>query len=403
MPPWVKIAWRNVFRQKRRSLFTGLTLLSCASLLSFALSIGEGSYASIIEIITHAHTGDIQIHEETYLESPGLYKVISSYEARMKELLKKPFVSAVAPRIRAGGMAFVGEKVTGVKILGIDPVLEAATLAMKDRLKSGDYLQGPKDALLGYQAAKILQAKLGSEIFLLSQGLDGSVANEVYRVVGIVGKDSSDPDQRTVFLSLEAAKSFLSLRDVHELIIRLTDNAKNKALARDWNQKLSSHALKASPWQEVEKEFYRSMELDKEGNDYFMVIMITIVGLSVVNSVLMTTLERRREFGLMKALGTRPRDIFLAILAEVFFLGMFFLCLAFILSLGLNFYMAQWGIDLGFEMEIAGQVMDRMRGEVSFYTLGYPLMMVLTTAMAVTLWPALSAARIQPVEALRKH
>src|SRR5690606_16430476 len=129
-----------------------------------------------------------------YVDSPSFYDTIKDPAAIVRAVVDDPAVVAVTPRVRSAALAFLGEKATGVSLLGVDPEREVKVTTLASQIESGRMLsQEPGEIVLGIGAAETLRAKLGDEVFLISQGVDGSIANDVFRVVGLVGEDKGSP------------------------------------------------------------------------------------------------------------------------------------------------------------------------------------------------------------------
>ncbi|MCM2323386.1 MAG: ABC transporter permease [Oligoflexia bacterium] len=408
----LRIAFRNILRQKRRSLFTGLALLVCFVLFSFIESITEGTYGHMIDLFTRDHTGHVQVHRRGYLDRPSISKAIdpaSGIEAKLKEMRE---VVAFAPRVKGGGLAYAKTKTTPVQIIGIDPVREEKTSTLRQRLKRGQYLgagapgEGIRGAMIGQGVAENLKIDLGDELVLISQGADGSVANDRYRVEGVIGTMESS-DQMNVYLTLPAAQEFFSLDGrVHELAVLLKHHSESVRFAAKLQGSLGAaeggQALSIDPWQVVEEDFYRAMQTDRKGNQISKVILLVIVCIGVLNAVLMTILERTREYGVLKAVGTRPGRLFRLIVLEMGFLSLLSVSTGLVLAVPINYWFATRGISVP-PVEVGGIPYDKMLGEFSVRAFFWPAVTIVVASVVVSLFPALKAVRSRVVDALRSN
>lgn len=163
----VKLAFRNILRNCRRSILTLLSMGGGFFLLCLTLSMSEGSYANIINVFTQDHTGHVQIHQGNYLERPSLYKTINHADALISELEQQTSVIAVAPRIYAPSLAYGKNKAFPAQVIGIDQQREARTTRLEDKVNQGNYLNnqlsedGYYSAMIGYSLAKNLQLSFG--------------------------------------------------------------------------------------------------------------------------------------------------------------------------------------------------------------------------------------------------
>ena len=431
----IKLAFRNVLRNKRRSLLTLLSMGGGFFLLSLTLSMSEGSYSNIIDIFTRDHTGHIQIHQGDYLNRPSLYKTINHADNLIKQLNKNKNIIGIAPRIYAPSLAYAKDKTFPAHVIGIDPLRESLTTRLKSKVTQGHYLSNDKTdkgyfgAMIGFSLAKNLHLTLGDELILISQGIDGSIANDIFIVTAIVG-DANAYERMNIYLNLDAIRQFLSMESstiepsagqVHELAILLSDLKQARDFAQTLQQKLNlnlnaninanndpqnrnesnKNKLTVSPWQVVESSFYKGMQADKKGSYISMAIIIFIVSIGVLNTILMGTLERTREFGVLKSIGTRPSAVFTLIMLESFVLAVISCLLGLLISIPVNFWLSIDGIAMPEKIEMGGIVFDTMLGELSWYVISLPTLVVIASTLVVSLIPAIKAAQISPLKALQ--
>ncbi|WP_250655114.1 ABC transporter permease [Alkalimarinus coralli] len=408
-----KLALRNILRNRRRSILTILSMGGGYLLLSFMLAMTEGSYNHIIDVFTRDHTGHIQIHQGNYLERPSLYKTIDHAAPLITQLKKDNQVTGITPRIYGPSLAYGKDKTFPANVIGIDPIAEASTTYLKNKVQQGHYLSngmtshGYYPAMVGQALAKNLHLTIGDELVLISQGIDGSIANDIYEITGIVGTQDSY-ERMNVYLSLSAMQQFLSMGDqVHELAISLTHQTYAAPFANQLQQwfKLQEHepyrALTAAPWQVVESTFFNSMQADKKGNYISMGILIFIVSIGVLNTVLMGILERTREFGVLKAIGTRPAAVFRLIMLESLILAAASCIFGLIFALPANYWLTVVGITLPEPIDMGGILFETMLGEITMFSMGVPALVVIGSTLLVSLVPGIRASRISPLKALQ--
>lgn len=403
----LKLALRNVLRNRRRSLLTIISMGGGYFLLSAMAAMTEGSYSNMIDLFTRDHTGHVQIHQGDYLNRPSLYKTIQNPQKLMHLLTSQPQVVAVSARIYGPSLAYGNAKSSPANVIGINPKLEASTTLLKQKLTKGKYLSsnmnddGYFSALVGVSLANNLKLEVGDELILISQGIDGSIANDVFQIVGIVGTEDSY-ERLNVYLSLPAMGQFLSMgNQVHELAIRLQHQNQAREFSGNLKQIINEDGLSYEPWQIVEAAFFNGMQADKKGNYVSMGIIIFIVAIGVLNAILMSTLERTHEFGVLKAIGTRPFGIFKLILLESSMLAMASCLLGACFALPLNLWMATEGIPMPTPVDMGGIRFDTMLGEVSLFSMGMPVLVVLGSTLLVSVVPAIRASQISPTQAMR--
>ncbi len=398
----LKMAFRNILRQKRRTLLTALMISGGFLLFSFSIGISEGTYGSIIEMFTRMHTGDIQIHKKEYLKRSSLYKTINNSADLSASLKQMKFIKSFTPRVYSSALSFAGTKTSGAMIMGLDPVMESASTNLALQIKTGKFLplKPSKKVVLGKGLADILKVNLNDEISLIGQGADGSIANENFRIIGIIGENGSSFGQRHCFMHIKDAQEFLSLGDrIHEIAIVLNDHKNARKRAEDIKAAFNDDSVEIDPWQIIEKEFYSAMLTDRKGANISNFIIMIIVLMGVLNTILMSILERTREFGVMKAIGASPSDIFKLIMAEVIILGSASLIVGIIGSLAVNYYLSIHGIPVT-PIAYGGIKFTQIISTIEAKVIYQPTYIFLTAIIITGLYPALRAANIMPIEAL---
>jgi len=400
----LKMALRNIFRQKRRTILTGLSMLVGFVLAVIFIGWSDGAYNNIIRTFTGNRLGHIQIHEKTYTNRPSLYKTIDDLSQISETLHQIKEVQSWAPRLFSAGLVSVGEKSAGVQIIGIDPEKETKTTHFdKKVIKGRNFSQAPShEAIIGKGLAEILNAGVDDEIVIISQAADGSIANDLYTIIGISSSGDDISDRISFYLPLREAQELLVLEGrVHEIAVtvdKLSHVSRVNALI---TEKLQNPELIVEPWQVFAKSFYQAMQADKEGMWIMLVVIVLIVAVGVLNTVLMSVLERRREYGLLKAVGTKPRQIITLVLLEVTILAMLSLLLGTGLGLGANSFLSTHGIKFGEGFTYGGMKFDTMYSEVNARSFIIPAVTVLLCALLVSFYPSLKAAKTEPAKTMR--
>jgi putative ABC transport system permease protein len=409
----LKIAFRNIFRQRRRSAFTILTMVGGFVLFSLALSMSEGTYATVIQKFTQSYTGHLQIHKIGYLDKPSLYKTLTDYEAINTQLKNVPGIKSFTPRIYAGALASKDKKTAIARVVGISPEQEAKTTSLKNKIKEGNYLtEGPSatgknNVVVGAGLADTLKLKLGDELVLVGQGADGSISNDLFIVSGILKGDNYSMDRNYCYMNIQAAQKFLSLEGetgFHEIAVVLDDYRDAGVVAKSLSQifsKANITTVEVLPWTSVEKQFYNTMVFEKRGIRICLMVIVIIVAIGVLNTVLMTILERTTEYGVLRALGTRPLTLFWMILLESAGLALFSIFIGLIISFILNYWVSIHGIDYPNPIDIGGFTITTMYGLIYPGAFITPAIVTFCTAVFVSLFPARRAMKIIPVEAMR--
>jgi putative ABC transport system permease protein len=403
-PVILKIAFRNALRQKRRTALTLLTIFGGFTLAAISIGWSDGTYSYIINMFTRNRLGQIEVHENSYLDQPSLYKRIQNYKRIGARIQRIEGVETWAPRVFAAGLASLGDKTAGVQVIGMDPELEERATHFNKNVLRGTPLSTNLShrILLGKGLAQILGAQIGNDIVILSQAADGSIANDIYKLSGIVDTGDETVDRTGFYMNLEEAQQLLVLDDtVHEIIVIVHDLKQVGEITQTIRKTLNDPNLDVQPWQEFARSFYNAMKADQEGMWIMLFVIILIVAVGVLNTVLMSVLERRREYGLLKAIGTRPSQIVKLVLAELCVIAFGGVLLGAGLSIAVNWFLSIHGISLPTTLSYGGAEFKQMYTEVSARSLYLPAITVFFTAILVGVAPAIKAAGTDPAEAMR--
>ena len=402
----LRVAFRNIFRQKRRSLLTFLTIFFGFVLSSLAIGITFGTFNGVVDSFTRTNLGHIQIHEKDYLDRPALYRTVDDVPRVSRLLGSLPEVEAWAPRCYAAGLASLGDKTSGVQVIGIDPERENGASRFNKKIKEGRVFRpdSSKEVILGAGLAKYLKARPGDEVVIVSQAADGSIANDAYRVVGLLDSGNPESDRIAFYLPLKTAQELFVLDGrAHQIIVVARRLDQVDALAGRITTGLQSSGLSVQTWKEFARSFYEAMMRDRRNHQTMTYIILMIVAIGVLNTILMAVLERRREYGILKAVGTKPRHIFALILLEANFLALLAVAAGSALSLALNGYLAVHGIQYAQDVTFAGMQLSRVYSAVNIEAFAIPALTILVFTSLVALFPALKASRLDPARTMRMY
>ena len=396
----LQLAWRNLWRNRRRTLITLLALALGVMGIVTLQSYRESAFAQMLESITTQLVGHIQIHGRGYQEAPEIGNVV--LDPRTIEATVQGVLPGVRPERRVLGAGLVGtaDTAAGAMVMGVQPGHTSYTV--KKGASFGDAPAGL--AVLGIDLAAQLGVDVGGEVVLVGAAADGSVANDRYTVLGLADAGTFELNATEVFLHIADAQAFFGLGEgVHQLVLRLpTDDEDLSTPLAATRAALDLKALEALSWSEILPELKSTLALKRKGQHSVDVIVFLIVGLGVLNTMTMSVFERTREIGVMLSLGTRPRRVLALIVAEALLQGV--LGLAIGLSLSAALLYGAGSIDLG--GLAAGDVMGirfpaHVELHMPFTAVKSAGITILATMFAGGLLPAIRASRLVPVEAMR--
>ncbi|MDA0791704.1 MAG: ABC transporter permease [Proteobacteria bacterium] len=407
----VTLAYRNILRHRRRTFLTALSMTGGFVLCTFSFSMLEGSWGGAVDIFTLDHTGHVQVHFGDYHRRPKVHKAIDDIEAVEDALKAHRKVEAFAPRVFAPALAYAGEKTAPVSVIGINAEREASTSRILQKVQEGEYFDASPDldgyfgAMVGVSVARSLNIGVGDEIVLISQGADGSIANDIFVVRATIGSRTSH-DRYAVYLPLSVAQSFLTMGTrVHEYALIVSSPRNNEAIAREINAAVQAvnPELTALPWQVLEETFYTTMKADKQSNHFMMVIIVFLVFIGVLNTVLMSILERTREFGVIRALGSRPIQIIKLVFLETMIMATLSIAAGLVLLVPILYWLVGYGFALPETIEVGGVEFGQMKGIVIPSVIIAPALLIYGFAALVSIPPGIRAASITPRSALSSH
>lgn len=399
-----KLAYRNVTRQKRRSLFTILGMIFGAVIVAFSISLTDGTYDTMISSYTESNSGHVQIHKKGYLDTPSIYKNIKVNEELIGKMEKVDGVEAYSYRVFSGGLIFNKNLSSAVMINGYSKSENEVTKIFS-RISNKPYFtsEDEKSLYMSKKLAVLLKLKVGDQAVIISQGADGSIANDQFKVEGVFDSAKLGVSTNSVYMPIKTTQDFLSLGNrVHEIALLSRDFHSSELVAERLNLLLPDE-LSADSWKVVLKDFYRAMELDKSGNRVSLGIIIFIVAIGVLNTVLMSVLERTREFGVLKAIGTRPFQIGKLIVYENFILASISVVVATFISYGIISYFAVNQIQLPEPISYGGLEVSGMKTLVNLESFLVPALVIYISCFVVCLFPAYRASRISPIKAMNDH
>lgn len=402
-----QLAMRNLSRNRRRTLLTGLIITMSTAVLILTDAYIQGFMDTTVRSATRLYSGDAQIHQRDYLAERDESKVIQDATPYLDRLDNEPLVAGYAARAQAFGLISSAADNRAAQVVGVDPQPEATVSRLADVVVRGEYLDADGSAnqlLIGHRLASLLEVDLGDRIVVSVHNLDwGGTQQELFRVSGIVNFNARFLDEDSAFVLQSRLQEMLGIGDgVHEIAMVL----QSAALASDpdlslWSR-LSDDNVRAQGWTTLNPQLASMLDLSGAGLLVISVVLFILAALGVTNGIFMSIYERTWEIGVLLAIGTRRRGIFRLILLETLILAIGSILVGVALGALLTAILAQTGVDYG-AMEISGvSIAEVVRPE--FRTLQYSVfpIAILVLTLIAAIYPALNAARIVPAHALHK-
>ena len=403
------IAWRNLWRNTRRTILSVLAIAFSVVVLLFFMCLQQGSYKDMIRNAVNVHTGFLQVQHEGYLKDKNLEKAFRGYKKIFKILDKTKHVTGYAPRINAPVLASFEDHTSGAMIFGIDPDKEKNLSTISKVIQKGRYLEksDQKGVLVGETLAKNLQVDIGDKVAYMGQGADGSLAAGLLEVMGIFKSGSNQMDRSTLFANLDNLdESFSMYGGVHEIAIKIDDLRNLDTVQSDLAATIQKDDIPKTvvlTWDQVLPGVKQGIDLDWQSAQIFYVILMMVVGFGIMNTFLMSFLERTREFGVLMSIGMLPGKIARLIFIEAMLLTAVGLVTGLIGGSALTYYYEVKGISLASMEEMMAEygMSATMYPELSWWLIRRTSIFIVVVSAIVALYPAIKVMRLQPVDALR--
>lgn len=401
-----KMAWRNVWRNKRRSILTMAAIAFVCVLLIFMLSFQFGTYEAMINAAVKINTGYFQVQAEGYNADRDMRQVVERPEAVAEALEKRPEVVAFTFRAESFSLVSSEDRTYGAWVTGVQPGREAAISSLPRLVRQGEYLEDGdgEQALVGELLAKNLKIGVGDALTVLGQGRDGSVAATVVTVKGVVRTGQDAIDRVAVYIPLDTFQEVYFMRGSVHAAVAITRSLWDvsdamTALAKDLPER---SGLAILDWKALLPGLAQGILMDLVGGVIFYLLLLIVVSFSILNTFLMVIFERTREFGVLMAMGATPGRLVRLLLVESGILTAIGIAAGVVLGCLVTGYFQINGIDFGEASELFRQygIPSRMYPRLSLISAAAGPLLVLVITFQVALYPALKVRKLKPVEAL---
>jgi putative ABC transport system permease protein len=400
------MAWRNVWRSRRRSLVTVAAMSLALLVMILYAGLLEGYVRDMERNVLDLEVGDVQLFAADYRDNPSIYTRIENPDEAVLAPLERAGYPASA-RLLAYGLAAAGDSSAGVSFRGVDVEDDARVSRIHEQVAEGRWLD-PADAkgvVLGRRLAHTLAVEPGAELVVLSQGADGAMAYDLYTVRGILRSIGDMTDRTGVFMTTGALRELLVVPEgVHQIIVRRPPGIELDDAAH--RVKSLAGQLEVKTWRQLLPTIASMMDSARGVMIAMLVVVYAAVGILILNAMLMAVFERIREFGVLKALGVGPFDVLRLILLETGIQTGIAIGVGLALGIPGILYLSHTGIDLaGFAgISIMGIALDPVwRAAISLRVFATPIGVLLIIVGAAVVYPALKAALIRPVDAIHHH
>lgn len=411
----VRLSLRSLGRQARRSILTASAMVVGLALLVISRALADGSHESWIDQGVRAGAGHVTIQSPAYQTSGNLSDRLTpdrvdAARAALADPRITPLVAAAAPRLSVSGLASSPTSALPVSIVGVDPSVETDFSTLPPKAVEGRYLEAGDrlDAFIGTSLAERLDLTLGSRLVLTTQDASGEIVGQLVRVRGIFRTGIPEIDEGLVHIPIETARQWLSAPgSVTQLAILLHDSRRTPAAAAALRAALgSAEGTVVLSWRQTAPQLDAAVRVDDAGDYIFHGVLFAIVALAILNAILMSVLNRAREFGVLQALGLTSRETGAVVFTE----GVLLTLASGVVGVALGFVItwALWrnGLDLSAfydeSISMSGiAVSPIIIPRFHLAQITQSLAFTLFVGMAASIYPAVQAARIDVAQAMK--
>mgnify|MGYP005838558395 CR=1 FL=1 len=405
MSTYLTLAWRNLWRNKKRTLIAAASVFFAVILALLMRSMQTGYYDYMIEASVKMYTGYIQVHGKDYWEKRSLDESMTVDADLLEKLKNTPGVTLTVPRFETFSLISHRNKTKVAQITGINPQLENQLTDLRNKIVSGKYLDdSSKGIILAEGLAEILKVQVGDSVVIYGQGYHGVTAAAQVPIVGIIKFTLPELNKVFTYLSLDYAQWVFSAPDRLTSLSVMIDNPKNLDEIESDIKKIFDESFEVMDWKELSPELVQSIQIDNAQGIIMLGILYVVIAFGIFGTIMMMTAERIKEFGILISVGMKKWKLALVSVYETLFISFIGVAAGAIISVPILFYfranpipltgeMADAIVAWGFEPILPFAVYPGM-----FFA---QIWTVLAIAAVSAIYPVLFIRKLKPVEALR--
>jgi ABC-type lipoprotein release transport system permease subunit len=402
----IKMAWRNLWRNPRRTLITLFSMTFGLTMMIVGYALMDGMLNQMVHYATVLGTGHVQVHHPDYLEDHSLYDSMSNPETILKDVSGTGLGSA-SPRVLATALVSSGQQSAGGQLWGVDPDLESSVTELYKHLETGTWLApgAREQVVLGRNLARTLSVGPGDEIVVLTQAADGSLGNALYTVSGTLKSIGEGLDRGGVIMHIQDLSELLVMDgEIHEIAIRLNEPNELESASLTLSKALDQEAYKVEDWKQLFPELAEYLRLSSSSMVIILFVIFAVASLGIVNTQLMSLFERTREVGIMRALGLGPLSVIWLVLFETVFLALMAAVAGGVAGILWSLRLENIGWDIswmGGSFDFIGVAFDpHMYATLTPAAVIDSIAVMFIVVLVASLYPLFRAARISPVDAI---
>ena len=405
MKMYVKFAWRNLWRNKRRTIITAASIFFGVIFAAVMSSMQEGTYSSNIENIVRFYTGHAQLQHPEYWDEKTMEHHIAPSDSLIREIKSDPRITHVTPRLESFALASHEDATKVANVVGMAPEQEKDVTNILSNISKGSYLEkGDKGVLVGKLLAKNLGLGVGDTITLTGQGYRYATAAGLFPIKGLIDFPSPELNKTFIYMSLQECQHFYTAPGLlTSLVLMIENNDKLEVISRDINQK-AGEEYTVMTWKDMQPALDQQIQSDRASGVIFKAILYMIIFFGILGTIMMMIAERRRELGVMMAVGMKRFRLAAVIFAETLFIGLLGVVVGLAGSIPINLYFYHNPIPLKGE---AAEAMAQYGWEPYMFFSMVPevfwkqAITVFVLVLVVSIYPMVTIFRMKEIDALR--
>ncbi len=400
------LAWRNIWRNKRRSVITISSIAFGVLCACMMMSLQHGTLDHMVDNAVKFYSGHLQIHQDGYWEEKIIDNSLSYTEALLNDLSIIEGVEAAVPRIEYFALAAFDSKTRPSMIFGVDPEKENSITGIKDKLIGGEYL-GPSDkaVLISSGLAEYLNVNIGDSVILIGQGFRGSNAVGLYPIKGVVKFPSSEQNNRVVCMPVNEAQWFYRMdQRLTSIALLLHDSDETDNVMTTVDNLIGDLTLKPIQWEAMMPDLVQMVKLKHASTQKMTLVLYIVIGFGMFGTFLMMAAERRYEFGVLLSIGMKRVKLQFTVFVEMLLMSLIGVLTGIIISTGIIMYFYSNPIQLPtrladvYESYGIEPVMEFTMNPYIFYSQAWAIFVI---AVILSFFPLLQLSRLKPVKAMR--
>jgi len=407
MKMYIILAWRNIWRNKRRSIITIISIAFAVLLACIMRSMQLGSYERMIENAARFYTGYIQLHQNGYWDDRTIDHVFEYDNSLIDKVEKTNGVEVAVPRAESFALAAFGTKTKASMVLGVLPEKENLLTQVKEKLVEGSYFkEKDKSVLIGQGLSEDLDIGVGDTLVMISQGYHGANAAGIYPVAGILKFPVPEQNNQTILLPLKEAQWFFSLENQLTSLALVIDKADHvKRIVNDISRQIDTDVMEVMGWEEMMPELVQGIEIDNISGKVMLWVLYAVIGFGMFGTFLMMTAERMYEFGVMMSVGMKRIIMQFIIFLEMAMMTSIGAVVGVVISLPILIYFFNNPIYFSGESADVFETFDME--PAYFFSLEpslfyYQAWAIFFMAIILGLYPLLVIWKLKPVKAMRE-